>query len=207
VLAISLPCCASAPLPCVKAVSSSNGTFLVITDAQLEGDNAHGYRAKQVSLLVFHKEPFLNAKDRVDSGATFWSDGPDWAVVLKESDVRPVPACPLALVTDDGEFVVVLGVHGEDLNDAALRIYRRRDHIGDPLRDGPDHGVLVKRVSLSEIWPANRLSDVMDFNSGTPQWYAGGTFTFSSDSSELVHKTRWGTTVRIRMRDGAVTAK
>lgn len=40
---------------------------------------------------------------------------------------RPVPGCPLSLITDDGEFLIVLNVHATD---SALRIYRR-DHLDD----------------------------------------------------------------------------
>ena len=48
---------------------------------------------------------------------------------------------PAPLVTDDGEFV---------------QIYRRRDHIGDPLADAPDHGVFVKTISFNALWPPDR---------------------------------------------------
>lgn len=39
----------------------------------------------------------------------------------------------------------------------------------------------------------------------TPEWYAGGAFNFSSDGQQLIHKTRWGNTVRISLGDGSVS--
>ena len=97
------------------------------------------------------------------------------------------------MITDDGEFLIVLNVHATD---SALRIYRRRDHMGDPVREGPDHGVFIRDITLREIWPADKLADVQIVTDETPQWFAGGTFEFSTDLRLLIHKTRWGNTVR-----------
>lgn len=77
VLALILACALTAvagPLPpCVKAVSSNNGSFLVISDVQLESEHGNGARVQQVSLQVLPKENFINAKDRVTSPATYWT--------------------------------------------------------------------------------------------------------------------------------------
>lgn len=205
ILACALPAHAGPLPPCVKAVSSNNGNFLVISDAQLEpeqGNIARVARVQQVSLQVFPKENFINTKDRVSSPATYWANWVQWSVVLDSSNSRPVPGCPLSLITDDGEFLIVLNVHATD---SALRIYRRRDHIGDPVREGPDHGVFIRDIGLREIWPADKLSGVQVVTDETPQWFAGGTFEFSIDCRLLIHKTRWGNTVRINLQDGSAS--
>jgi hypothetical protein len=145
--------------PCVKAVSSNNGNFLVISDAQLEPAQGNISRVQQVSLQVFPRENFINTNDRVASPATYWANWVQWSVVLDSNNSRPVPGCPLSLITDDGEFLIVLNVHATD---SALRIYRRRDHIGDPVREGPDHGVFIRDITLREIWPADNLADVQN---------------------------------------------
>jgi hypothetical protein len=101
---------------------------------------------------------------------------------------------PLSLITDDGEFLIVLN---EYATDSALRIYRRRDHLGDPVREAPDHGVFIKSIALREIWPAHKLPNVQIVTDESPQWFAGGTFEFSRYCRLLIHKTRWGNTVLI----------
>jgi len=191
--------------PCVKAVSSASGTFLVVSETEYQpGDSSEVSRkVQQVTLEVFPKETFINAKDRVVSQNRYWTDWPQWSVVLNSANTKPfVPGCPLTLVTDDGEFVVIVNIHVMD-GGPALRIFRRRDHLSDPVREGPDHGVPVKDISLNEIWPPARLPDVITDES--PQWFAGGTFEFSADSRVLIHKTRQGTTVRINLSDGSVS--
>ncbi len=60
-LACAVPALAGALPPCVKAVSSNNGSFLVISDVQLEPGHGNGARVQQVSLHVFPKENFINA--------------------------------------------------------------------------------------------------------------------------------------------------
>lgn len=191
---------ASALAPCIKAVSSKDGNFLVVTD-RIER-SVNDITLRQVSLWVFRKEHFINEKDRISSSGTYWTDGPQWSVVLDSSEGHPVPACPVSLITDDGEFLII--VAKDFISDSALRIYRRRDHLGDPLRQGPDHGVLI-RIPLKELWPADRLSTTRIFTDASPKWFAGGSFEFSSDSRCLVHKTRWGNTVRIYLLNGSIS--
>jgi hypothetical protein len=114
---------------------------------------------------------------------------------------------PLPLITDDGEFLILLHA-GPTLSAerTVLEIYRRRDHPGDPIREGPDHGVFIKAIPLSEIWKPDVLAaNVGAWDDETPQWFAGGTFEFSSDDRQLIHKTRWGNTVRISLTDGSVS--
>jgi hypothetical protein len=102
ILACTLPALAGALPPCVKAVSSNNGNFLVTSDAQVESEQGNIARVQQVSSRVFPKENFINTKDRVTSSATYRTNWVQWSVVLDSSNSRSVPGCPLSLITDDG---------------------------------------------------------------------------------------------------------
>jgi hypothetical protein len=202
ILVCALPALGGPLRPCVKAVSSPNGNFLVITDAQLESEHENPGWVKQVSLQVFPSEKFLK-EDRLPAPATYWANWPLWSVVLDTDDPHRhfLPACPMSLVTDDGEFVILLDVPRVD---SVMRIYRRRDHPGDPLREGPDHGVVIKDIALKEIWPAFKPPTEAQ-TSESPSWFTGGTFDFSPDSRSLIFKARWGDTVRINLSDGSVS--
>ena len=200
------PAIAGPLFPCVRAVSSNNGNFIVISDVKFGPEQINAVKLRRVSLEVFPKENFINAKDKLIAPATYWTEWVLWSVALDSSGVHNEPECPLPLITDDGEFLILLQTgptFGDD--STVLRIYRRRDHLGDPLREGPDHGVFIKDIVLKEIWTPDRLAANPRFwTDSTPQWFAGGTFEFSSDYRQLIHKTRWGNTVRINLADGAV---
>ncbi len=73
------------------------------------------------------------------------------------------------------------------------------------MREGPDHGVFIKDIALREIWPADKLPNQQIATDETPQWFAGGTFEFLPDCRLLIHKTRWGNTVRINLQGGSVS--
>ncbi|HYN14966.1 MAG TPA: hypothetical protein VES66_04145 [Terriglobales bacterium] len=202
IFSLALPAVAGQLFPCPRAVSSSNGNFLVLSDVQFEHGQGLTARVKRVSLQVFSKEHFINAKDRLTTPATYWTDGPQWDVVLASMPMHNEPECPVPLITDDGEFMVLLRIgmvaSGED---AVLQIYRW-DH-----RSPDHHGVFVKDIALKEIWktPGMLGQNLGTWTDGTPEWFAGGTFEFSSDCRQLIHKTRFGNTVRVNLQDGSVS--
>jgi hypothetical protein len=203
--ACALPAVAGAPFPCPKAVSSKNGNFLVFIDIQ--GEPRQG-GVQRVELQVFSKEILINAKDKLTAPATYWYESWRWSVVADSSTLHNVQApCPLPLITDDGEFLILLHVGpGMSGDTAVLQIYRRRDHLGDPIREGPDHGVFIKEIALKEIWPSDKLpAKSANFTDASPQWFVGGAFEFSSDLRQLIHTTRWGNTVRVNLRDGSLS--
>jgi len=158
---------------------------------------------RRATLQVFPKENF-NARERLIAPVTHWTNWLQWSVVLRPRNKQPVTACPLTLITDDGEFLIVLHLHTADFD--ALQIYRRRDHIGDPARRGLDHGVFIKNITLREIWPADKFGEMYreTKTDASPEWFTGGTFEFSPDCRTLIHRTRWGNVVRINLQDGSV---
>ena len=138
---------AGALAPCVKASSSANGDYLVIRDFQFEPgskeDSGQPFHPQRISLQVYPRERFINQKDRLTSDSTFWTDLTlEWSVIIDLRKEPSISACPNYLITNDGEFLVIFG---SGIIDGALRIYRRRDHLGDPMRKGADHGVLFER--------------------------------------------------------------
>lgn len=195
----------ASPLPpCVKVTTSRTGSFLVLSEFQLEAEEGGVHRINRVTLNVLPKEDFINEKDRITGPGTYWTDWTQWSVVL---DPRSLfVGCPLSLITDDGEFLVVIGAH--DAPTFALRLYRRREHTGQlTVAEGPDYGVLVRNISLSEIWPADKLREAAITTDATPQWFSGGTFEFSPDNRALIHKTRWGNIVSVNLQNGSVSKK
>jgi hypothetical protein len=73
----------------------------------------------------------------------YWIEAVWWGVVLDPQDRQIFSACPLSLITDYSEFLIILNVQAAP--ETALRIYRRRDHPGELTGgEGPDHGVQIE---------------------------------------------------------------
>ena len=203
--ACGVPAFAGAPFPCIKAVTSKNGHFLVIAERDVE-PNAAG--SHQVSLTVRPREDFINEKDKLVAPAIYWTDSPIWSVVPISDPFNE--GCPLPLITDDGEFLILLGIGPMFPNNGpAMRIYRRRDHPGDLIKEGPDHGVLVRDVTLTDLWPLDKVRALTNtlWTDESPQWFAGGNIDFTPDNREMIVTSRWGNAVRIQLNDGSLTKK
>jgi hypothetical protein len=54
--------------------------------------------------------------------------------------------------------------------------------------------------------PASKAAanDVGDWDDHSPEWFAGGTFDFSEDNSQLIYKNQWGDTMRIDLSQGTI---
>src|SRR5580698_2246933 len=156
VLSLLLACGSAAiagpPFPCFKAMSSKNGNFLVVIDPYVPG-------RERVTLQIWSKGIFLNESQRLSGPATYWG-GQAWSVVVDAVNMRSEPEqCPLPLITDDGEYLIIVHTGPTYSGGAAvLQIYRRRDHLGDPIREGPDHGIFIREIALREVWTADRVA-------------------------------------------------
>jgi hypothetical protein len=152
------------------------------------------------------KEDFINETQRLEGPTTFWTSSWNrWSVILSKDQIHNEPECPLPIITDDGEFMILVStgpVLGKDA--IALQIYRRRDHRGDPVREGPAHGVFVQAIRIDQLWPPDKITTAWDDE--TSEWFAGGKFDFRNNA-ELIHTTRWGQTVRIDLSTGFVIAR
>ncbi len=202
-LGVLLPCLllscklanAGAVPPCLKAVASKNGASLVIVEQQ--GDSG------SFILNIFPREHWITSKDRITAPAAYWTDFLQWGIVLTPN-LSSWISCPLPLITDDGEFLLLVSrdfAIGPDRE--ALRIYRRRDHIGDPRGEGPDHGVFVRAISFQEIWPPEKIKAHQGGTDHSPAWFVGSTFDFSGDNRELVYIFEGGT-LHVDLTDGAI---
>ena len=198
----AVPASAGAAPPCVKAVSSKNGHFLVITNAQLVPLSEDHYRVEKVALEVFPKETFINAKDRPESGESYWTNAVYWSVVLDYTDSQPISPCPLSMISDNGQFLIILNQFVAE-GMTALRIFQWKHEAGEPVGVDRDRGVLVRDIPLSDVWPANELPTARLITDGTPEWYAGRKLEFSEDNQYLIFTSRFRTTVRIDLRNGS----
>ena len=144
------PAFCGAPFTCMKASISNNGKFLVVSEVPSEsGVEEPG----QIAMRIYPRENFINAKDGLSAPATYWTNRLSWSVILDLRSQRSEPACPVPLITGDGEFLVLLQIGPmATLGGTAVQVYRRRDHIGDLMGIGPDHGVFIRSISLKELW-------------------------------------------------------
>ena len=195
---------ASAPPPCITSTLSANNNILVVNDlAYDDPDETHARRPRTSTFRVLRRYANLNEGLRLNGPNAYWADSL-WSVVFTSSGKTRLIACPYTLVTDDGEFLVLVG--GGFLGSDALTIYRRREHPGQRrVSLDPDHGVLVRQVPLSDLWPTKRIEHF--FTDATPQWFAGGMFGFSADNRTLIHKTRWGKTLQISLVTGEIKSQ
>jgi hypothetical protein len=193
---------AGAPPPCVRATLSASRNILVLSDFTTEKEGAEE-KVKTSTLRILRRHDEINTATRLDGPDTYWT----WSVPLWSVDFTwTMPGfitCPYTLVTDDGEYLILF--HNRFDFHTALSIYRRCDHPGQPRGGtGPDHGILIRDLPLSEIWAEHMPLETM-ITDHTPQWYAGGTFAFSPDNKTLIHKTTWSQTVRIDLATGKIT--
>lgn len=195
-LLCAAPAIAGPLAPCIRAASSASGGFLVITDAEFPLTSPAS--AERVTLHVVPIETFdRDTNHKVDSPNKYWIFGGwnGWSVQIEKSD-NFMSSCPIPILSDDGEYLILL--EGMSI-DWAMRIYRR---AGEAYK-----GILVKDITLKDIWPENKWQDWRNagLTDESPEWFAGGSFAFSADSHTLIHKTRWGNTVRIGLADGSVS--
>jgi hypothetical protein len=202
---VSIRALAGPPAICMKAASSGNGSYLVI--AQTEFEQAASEVAKtprQVTLEILPAEGTIQVKDMVSAPGMRWSNWPQWSVILNSHSMHPLSPCPLALITDNGEFLVLVG---KVTDTWALRVYRRRDHPGESAKKGEDHGVFIKAISLKELWPREKIDEWEHavHSDESPEWFAQGSFSFSPESRQLIYKTQWGTAAHIYLPTGVVS--
>ena len=213
ILGLTVPALAGTPPPCIKAASSKNGDFLVLMNMQLDALQSNDGVARRIrgfSFEVFPRENFINAKDRLTAAGIYFSDWAQWGVALDRrntTDQLFTSSCPLPLVTNDGEFLVLLAqVPAGSADWGVLRIYRR-DRTS---REIPDHGRLVREIALKEFYVPLYLIPVLEppyCTDGSPVWFVGCSFGFSSDNRQLIYLSHYWHTVRITLGEGSVSSE
>jgi hypothetical protein len=197
---------AGALFPCPSAVSSSSGSFLVLSDIQLKKLQGNSVRVEQVTLQVLQRETFVNERQRVNANAMFW-DFPRWSVVLDSMPMNNEPECAMELISDDGEFLILLHI-GPVLSadDAVMQIYRWDQHYDPAKGRTGDRGVLIKNIRLKEVWsPIEIANNTGMWTDESPEWFDGVKFEFSADNRQLTLKSRSDRSLRIKLEDGSVS--
>jgi hypothetical protein len=192
---------------CIGATLSADHHVLVINELTFnDPDETHVRKVTGSTFRVLEPVREPNAGLRMSGPNLYWPSGDlgaGWGVRFSSSDSAWVPACPYVLVTNDAEFLILLESSPSRI---AMRIYRRREHPGQPLIDkAPDHGVLIRAVPLNEIQPAASSPLQMTFTDHTPQWYSHGDWTFTTDNKTLVFRGKTFGTVHIDLATGAVS--
>lgn len=185
--------------PCIRVTMSANASFLVLNDLTYDDpDETHVRKIKTSTFRVMHRSTELNDYLRVNGPDTYWSMDAIWSVSFDGKDGWSL-ACSYTLVTDDGEFLIFLD--GSPVG--GMTIYRRSYRPRFPGNwSNNDHGTMVRKVPLSELWEKQNIPEMMDDH--TPFWFAGGDFKFSPDNRTLIHKTKWGATFQIDLATGVV---
>lgn len=194
---------AGSPFPCPTAVNSVHGNTLVIVHDTINWPANGPGKLLRVEFRVMSKATFINNYQKISAPVTYWGEWP-WAVVLdmnNQEDRSFTMSCAVPLVTDDARFLILLAT-GPAFS-TALRIYRQGEPI-DRMRDGTVKGVLIRSIALEELWPSGKVDPNRLWTDHTPEWFAGGSFDFAPGNLQLIHKTRWGSTVRINLPDGKV---
>jgi hypothetical protein len=209
ILSFALPGLAGQPPPCIKAASSKNGNFLVLMNMQLDPAQSKDGVTMRIgfSFEIFPKENFINAKDRLTAPGTYFSgvSWAQWGVALDSRNATDGPFtsfCPLPLVTDDGEFLILLvQTPAFSADEVVLRIYRW-DRTS---RGIPGDGRQIEELPLKKFYFP--ILESPGFNDGSPSWFAGGSWNFSSDNGQLIYKSQYGNTVRITLANGSISSQ
>jgi hypothetical protein len=127
VLASSSKVTLAGPLqPCIAATLSANGSILVLNQNTFDDPkNTYGQRPRSSSFLVLRRHVEKNYGVRLDGPNAYWGD-PLWNLIVSNTNGPPFVACPYTLVTDDGEYLILVGDLFEPV---ALSIYRRRGAV------------------------------------------------------------------------------
>ena len=189
------------------AALSANGQVLATCEMTFDGQDETQVRKVTSSTFAVHTQPLreLNSGNRMSGPNTYWDYQPlltTWRVRLPSTEVPRVVGCPYMLVTDDGEYLLLLQSYTFK---GAILLFHRHDHRSSPRVEGAyNSGVLVREVPVDEIMPPAASVLGRTITDHTPQWYSHGTFSFSPDSRTLIYKKDTGT-VRIELATGVVT--
>ena len=188
---------ASAPPPIIRGALSKNGQFLVVSSFELGPPDSHGgTRVIGFKFEVTRLQTFINRKDQLTSPNRYYSDVPgNCKVEIKISDHGPAfQRWPI--ISDDGRTLVLVGVTAPWPNVPLLEIYQQK---------GFD-AALVRSFSLGDLRKTAAGAIYMQTDS-TPQWFAGGEFSFAPSGQTLVYTDPQQGSFSINLTDGVVTRR
>ena len=188
----------------VSAVSSSSGSFLVLSGIQAKKPQDNSVKVERVKIQVLERPSSTRGNGLV---RTLCFQIPRWSVVLDSVPMNNEPECTPELISDDGEFLILLHIGAVfSADDPVMQIYRW-DQQYDPAKGKTgDHGILIKNIRLKEVWsPIEIANSTGTWTDESPEWFDGVKFEFSADSRQLTLKSRSDRSVRIRLEDGSVS--
>ncbi len=185
-LLLPLNALAGPPFPVLNAVTSRNGNSMVMIQYQYENPSAATKRVKAMTFIIARKTDFSSFPNLFVSPITYWSE--EWSVTKRRNIGVPLP-----LVTDDGQFLILLtnsAPYSRDME--VLSIYRENREM--------HNAEIVGVCRLSDVWPKGKLpSGPAIVTDHSPRWFDGGSFDFTS--GYLRHRTRWGNAIQIQLID------
>lgn len=189
---------ASALPPNVRASRSPNGKFLVLTKRECDNPNSQATRRiVRTTYQVMEAETFINSKDRLNTPAPLWSESAlSWQITPEGNDGTRVF---WPLISNDGQFLVLVGITAAVPGGAVLKIYRKKMFKGS----------LVRSFQITDLWTANEVDPdgkgIFKVTEATPEWFAGGFVAFSPDDQTLIYRTQWNDRMNIRLADGEIS--
>jgi hypothetical protein len=95
------------------------------------------------------------------------------------------------MISNDGQTLVLILVSPPMGDPEVVKIYHQEGNTAK----------LLRGIKLSDLWTADEMKSyiIREDLGGTPMWYAGATLEFSSDDQELLYRSRWNDTVRIKL--------
>lgn len=194
-LLITPPRLFASPLPpSVRASRSINGQFLVVTEYEYANPDNDIARIRRTTYRVMQLERFINSKDRLIAPVPFWSES--WDVTIEGAEGRETF---WPMISDDGRSLVLVAVNAPVPGLPMLKIYRNNSYKSE----------LVRSYQISDLWTAKQVNPdgrgIFMVTGATPQWFSGGSLTFSPDGEQLVYRNQWNEVVRINLKDGMIS--
>ncbi len=190
------------PFECVKVARSEHGRSVAVSDMQWEpvNNSTSAVKATRVTVRIYGEMEKLWRVGKLNAPMTFWGDSPMWTVTL---DGDRVEACPIPLLSDGAEYLVLLSQTGfvATPQQIVMRIFKA------PSRTGPEsewgRGVVVKELTLKDLFPGRPTSQDVG-GERTAEWFDEGAFTWGRDNHSLLYKSGSGDGLSIDLLTGSV---
>ena len=183
---------ASAPPRIVRAATSRNGQYLVISTFEL-GPSVNGGRAILGDTFeVSRQEPSSAGRYEFSASNPYYYSDFGWQVVLHS---EPGFYAPWPIVSEDGVTLILINTAPAMRGQTLLAIYRKQ----------AKDGILIRSYKTEDLWPVKPEHSKLEvWNEATPMWFAGGNFTFSADESTLLYTDKTHGRLRFGLMDGAL---
>ena len=101
------------------------------------------------------------------------------------------------MISDDGKSLIAVTAPVPGL--PVLKIYRRKNYKGE----------LVRSYQITDLWTPKQVDpdgkSLFMVTDATPEWFAGGTLSFSPNGQQLIYRNQWNDIVRIGLVDGSLS--